>query len=80
MLTEVKKWGNSHAIRLPANIMSLLNLESNSPINLFERNGKIIIEPVKQGRYSLDSLLSEITTDNLHHEVDFGKPEGEEML
>lgn len=31
-------------------------------------------------KYSLDDLLNEITDENKHDEIDFGKPQGKEFL
>lgn len=82
MHTTVKKWGNSASVRIPAAIMNALNIQPNSVVDIREEQGCIVIEPVRETvrerKYSLDELLSQITDENQHHEVNFGKPMGKE--
>jgi len=79
MQTTVKKWGNSASVRIPVSIMKSVNLEINQKANIYEENGRIVIEPTND-TCDLDSLLSKITPDNLHMEVDFGEPVGKELF
>jgi antitoxin component of MazEF toxin-antitoxin module len=37
------------------------------------------IEAVRENKCKLDDLLKGITKDNLHSEIDFGRPEGSEI-
>lgn len=82
MHTTVKKWGNSASVRIPAAIMNALNIQPESVVDIREEQGRIVIEPVRETvrerKYSLDELLSQITDENQHDEVDFGKPMGKE--
>ncbi|WP_417455791.1 AbrB/MazE/SpoVT family DNA-binding domain-containing protein [Kordiimonas sp.] len=78
MKATVKKWGNSAAVRIPAAIMEAAHLELEQTLDVWEEGGRIIIEPVKDENISLDDLVAGITEDNLHDEVDFGKPVGGE--
>ena len=43
-----------------------------------EESGRIVIEPVPCKEYDLSELLKRITPENLHGEVDFGRPVGKE--
>ena len=83
MHTTVKKWGNSASVRIPAAIMNALNIQPESVVDIREEQGRIVIEPVcetvRERKYSLDELLSQITDENQHHEVDFGKSMGKEI-
>ena len=47
-------------------------------LKLREEAGRIVIAPVPQKTYHLDDLLRGITSKNLHSEIDFSTPEGEE--
>ena len=78
MLVNIKKWGNSAAIRLPANLMKSVAIDIDSEVNISEYHGKIIIEPVKKKEYSLESLLADITEENIQSEVDWGRAVGKE--
>jgi antitoxin MazE len=50
------------------------------PVEVREENGRIVIEPIKPGKFDLAQLLSGITRENLHSEIDFGPPVGRELL
>lgn len=75
----VKKWGNSPAVRLPAAIMEAAHLTLDQAVEVRAENGRVIIEPALP-TYSLDALLAGMTPKNCHLEVDFGAPEGKEIL
>ncbi|EBF2225050.1 AbrB/MazE/SpoVT family DNA-binding domain-containing protein [Salmonella enterica] len=76
----VKKWGNSPSVRLPAAIVRQASLSVNDVVELVVEDGRIVIMPVKTKEYSLDALMSGITDDNLHSEISFGEPVGNELL
>lgn len=76
---RVKKWGNSPAVRLPAAIMEAAHLALDQAVEVRAENGRVIIEPAAP-LYSLDGLLAGITPENRHVEIDFGPPQGREML
>ena len=77
MSVKVKKWGNSLGVRIPKAIVEQVNLLENSEVEIESKNGTIVIFPVKKG-YSLDSLLEQITKNNLHSEENI-KVEGNEV-
>ncbi|MFT9359655.1 AbrB/MazE/SpoVT family DNA-binding domain-containing protein [Acetobacter okinawensis] len=72
MLGTVRKWGNSAAIRLPANILEAAHLQVNQAVDVREEDGRIIIQPVRPTALSLEALTAAITDDNRHGEVSFG--------
>lgn len=76
----VKKWGNSPSVRLPAAIVRQASLSVDDVVELVVEDGRIVIMPVKTKEYSLDALMSGITDDNLHSEISFGEPVGNELL
>lgn len=77
---NVKRWGNSPAIRIPATLMQALNLNIDDEIKIDLVEGKLIIEPVKQEvGYSLEKLLDGVTEENLHDPVEWGEPVGKEI-
>ncbi|MFA6120828.1 MAG: AbrB/MazE/SpoVT family DNA-binding domain-containing protein [Patescibacteria group bacterium] len=80
MRIMIKKWGNSASVRIPAGIMEAARLSLDTPVDVREEAGRIIIEPIMQDEYDLASLLSGITPSNLHGEVSFGAPVGKELL
>ena len=76
MKTQLQKWGNSLSVRIPKPFAEELGLTEHSPIILSLENGKIIMTPEK---YLLKDLLSQITKENIHAEIDFGEPQGNEQ-
>ena len=79
MKTQVQKWGNSLALRIPKSFAAESNIEEGSPVNLSVVEGRIIVEPVTEPAYDLDELLSRVTKRNLHAEIDTGAPVGKEV-
>jgi antitoxin MazE len=79
MRATVKKWGNSAAVRIPASVMQATNIELDEVVDVREEDGRIVIEPVQQKQYDLDTLLKGITSKNQHRSVDFGAPVGKEV-
>lgn len=76
----VKKWGNSPSVRLPVAVMKAASLNVDDTVDIEVEDGRIIIVPVRQKEYSLDTLLAGISTDNLHEKADFGPAQGRELL
>ena len=77
MQARIQKWGNSLAIRIPKPFALEVGLEQNSLVAVSIKEGKLLLEPIKPS-YSLEELLAEVTTDNLHHEVGTGSAVGNE--
>lgn len=50
--TNVRKWGNSHGIRLPKEVMSQMNLQEDDTIEINIRDGKMIIEKPGRSKYT----------------------------
>ena len=81
MRAQVKKWGNSLAIRVPTGFLAELDLSENSTVDLKVEDGKLIVAPTqkRKWKYSLDELLAGVTEDNIHPETHWGSPAGEEI-
>jgi antitoxin MazE len=78
MKAVVKKWGNSASVRIPAAVLQAAKLRLDDSVDVREESGRIVIEPVSHREYTLAELLKGITPENLHEEVDFGRPVGKE--
>lgn len=59
MQTQINKWGNSAAVRIPAGILSETGLSVNSNISIAAKDGRIVIEPAERLRKSLNLPFSE---------------------
>ncbi|HCM6303768.1 TPA: type II toxin-antitoxin system antitoxin MazE [Salmonella enterica subsp. enterica serovar 6,14:y:1,7] len=78
--SNVKRWGNSPAVRIPASVMQALNLNIDDEIKIELLEGKLIIEPVtNEIEFSLDQLVNGITEENLHDLIEWGDPVGGEV-
>ncbi len=79
MITEIKKWGNSLAIRIPAYMIQALKLDEGSKVQLEESDGCIKFQPVRENDYDLDALLAQIDESELYDEIDSGDSVGMEL-
>ncbi len=79
MQATVQKWGNSLTLRIPKSFAQELGLEHDTPVELRVQDGRIVISPIRDPVYDLDELLSQITADNQHDEIDWGPPVGNEV-
>jgi antitoxin MazE len=78
METRVRKWGNSLALRIPRPLAAEVGLDDDSPVELFLVDGKLVVSPLHQVKYSLEHLLSQVTEENVHNEIDTGPAVGGE--
>jgi antitoxin MazE len=79
MQARVQRWGNSLAIRIPKPFALEIGLEQNTLVTVSIAEGKLLLEPVVEPKYTLAHLLADVTADNLHHEVDTGPAVGNEV-
>ena len=80
MRINVKKWGNSASVRIPASIMEAAHLKLDDVVDVREERGRIVIEPVRVKELDLAELIAAITSENRHEEISFGPPVGKEIL
>lgn len=65
MRTEIKKWGNSAALRLPTTALAKAGLKVNSPVEIEASEGKLIVSSITTPQYKLDELLAQCSTKKL---------------
>jgi antitoxin MazE len=75
---QVKKWGNSAAVRIPASVMAAAALSIDQSVEVREEGGRIIVEPLRGLSYDLAQLLEEMKPETFPEDVDFGPPVGRE--
>ncbi len=81
MSSKIKlgKWGNSLGVRIPKDIAEALSLAEETEVKLIHEGERLIIEPIKlPKKYSLNELLKDMKEENVHDEIEWGKPEGQE--
>ena len=59
MQSEIKRWGNSAAVRLPSKILAQANLDVSSPISIDVKAGRIVIETAQKPRRKVNLPFSE---------------------
>jgi antitoxin MazE len=77
--TEVSKWGNSLAVRIPQRVAKRAQLAEGDPVTLdLATDGSIVLRPTRR-KYDLHQLVSQITNGNRHAAVDWGPAVGKEV-
>jgi antitoxin MazE len=79
MKTRAQKWGNSLAIRVPKSVAQQVGLKEQDDLEIEVQDGNVVLKPQLQRVYRLEDLVKQITTKNLHGEVDTGTPVGREV-
>lgn len=80
MILKINKWGNSQGIRLPKDLMNKLHATVGMSVNAEFHDGKIIIEPASpKKKYNIHDLVRKVKPHQEQSEVDWGKPEGNEI-
>jgi antitoxin MazE len=77
MQTQVGKWGNSLAVRLPGAFAKDLGLKEGMELEISLANGGLLLRRSAKD-YSLDELVAGITPENVHEETDWGRAVGRE--
>jgi len=83
MKVAFQKWGNSLALRVPKAFVDEIGASEGKAAEMIVSNGKLVIEIARpqrrRRRYTLDELVSRITPDNRHGEIDWGPAVGNEV-
>ena len=77
METQIGKWGNSLAVRIPLAFVREAQLQEGTTVDVRVSEGRLIITPIRR-KYRLDQLVVGITPENRHAETDWGEPVGNE--
>jgi antitoxin MazE len=76
--TQLAKWGNSLALRIPKSVAEGAHLREGDRLTLdLTKEGNLIVRLARK-RYSLEELVSRITRNNRHAETDWGSAVGKE--
>lgn len=79
---KTQAWGNSTGLRLPKKVLQKAGWKDSQIVTIKVDGDIIILSPQKTGKskqYDLDELVSGITPDNVHKEIDWGGPVGKEI-
>jgi len=79
MKTKISRWGNSLALRIPSKLAISHHLDEGVSVEITEEEGGLKLRPLGGGKVSLEALLADVTSKNLHREVDTGESQGKEI-
>jgi antitoxin MazE len=79
METNVQKWGNSLGVRIPRALADQAQIREGSVVEIEEAEGVITIRAVAPKEHTLNELVSGITEENRHGEIDTGESTGNEV-
>lgn len=80
MIAKVAKWGHSLALRIPAPFAREVSVREGAEVDISVAGGVLVVRPVAESHvYDLDALVSQITEDNRHAEVETGHAVGQEF-
>ncbi len=77
MTTQVGKWGNSLAVRIPGTFAKELDFQEGEEVEVTRVKDGLLVRR-RPREYTLDELLKQITPENLHGETDWGPAVGNE--
>jgi antitoxin MazE len=77
--TQLAKWGNSLAVRIPKSVVGTARLREGDEVTLAVGKGGAIVMRPQRRKYQLYELVSKITARNRHDETDWGPPVGNEV-
>jgi len=78
MTTKLQKWGNSLGVRLPKEVVKKAKLKDGKTVSIKNMGNSIVITAYSK-KETLDDLLSKITPENIHAEIDWGGAVGNEI-
>jgi antitoxin MazE len=81
-IQTVKRWGNSLAVRIPANLATEIAIEEGQEVDVRTDGGVLVITrhtPIR--RFSRERLIEQFREGKLQQteEIDFGDPVGSEL-
>jgi antitoxin MazE len=79
-MATIQKWGNSLAVRIPAVLVSQLDVKPGTPVEITLQNGSIVVTPRKRTKYSLREMLKSFKPGQVHPAIDWGPDVGREVI
>lgn len=79
MRVQVRKWGNSLALRIPKPFAEDVGVGVGTVVEVAISKGRLIAVPVAAPRVRLSDLLRRVTKRNVHGETETGAPVGREV-
>lgn len=78
MRVQLRKWGNSLALRIPKPFAEDVGVQEGTAVRLSVSKGRLVAVPIHSQKIRLSDLLEGVTKENLHGEVSTGPRVGRE--
>ena len=79
MKTQVQRWGNSVALRIPKTFAEEISVREGDEVEMNVARGRLVIAPHPPRNYHLADLVAEIRPGNRHKEIVVQGPQGQEV-
>jgi len=79
MTATLHRWGNSIGLRLPKPLLEQLGLGEGSQVDIRVERGRLVVEPHRPKRLTLQDIIKGFGPDDQPGEVGWGKPVGKEV-
>ena len=78
---QITKWGNSLGFRIPRVIAANLDIQVGDTLELTPAEGGLLLKKTlsREKWYLLAEILDCFVPSSAHPEIDFGKPQGDEI-
>lgn len=82
--TQLRKVGGSVMLAVPPALLDILRLRAGAKVDLAVESGRLVVQPQKRPRYTLDELLAQCNPNAARtkeeREWPDSKPVGDELL
>ena len=81
-IQTLKRWGNSLAVRIPANVANEVAFSEGQEVDVQVQDGQVMVRPhTSIRRFSRERFIQQLREGKLqkHEEIDFGEPQGSEI-
>jgi antitoxin ChpS len=82
--TNLRRVGGSVMLAVPPALLDILHLQPGAKVGITVKSGRLVVEPQRKPRYTLDELLAQCNPRAPHNKEDSdwldAKPAGGELL
>jgi len=79
MKTQLSRWGNSLAVRIPKDVAAAAELKEGDNVELNVDGPGTVKLQKSEKKLTLKELLDDINPENVHTESDWSEPRGNEV-
>lgn len=78
MTSQLARWGNSLALRIPKNVAAELQVGDGDPVTVSVEDGALVVRPARR-RYTIEELVADMDPAERSGETDWGRKVGKEV-